>query len=368
MNIGLLGGSFNPVHTQHINIAKAALATNRFDEIWFVPVFLPVHKDDGELLEFDVRANFLEIALAEIPRCKVCYIESELGGLSYTIRTVKALKSSFPGHSFSLIIGGDSLSDLPTWRSIDELLKLVNFYVVARPGTNIPEVYPGTEIHWIDLEMNSVSSTEIRNLLSRQEFAELELPPGVFYEILVNGHYDSLSVSQKQLLNIVLKEQVRMPKGLLEHVESVANHIIEYCFEYGIDPFSGVIAALAHDIFRASSNEEILSFCAEKNVDLHGVEAKIPMLAHGRVAAAFLESLPNIEVSLDIIEAVKSHTFPPVEAADLTKALVLADTLDSTRADKEKDRLRNLNISADEKYLKVVQLKKRIAEIKNLEE
>lgn len=130
--LGLFGGSFDPVHTGHLGIAREALRVAELDRIWFLPAAQPPHKPERRLAGPEDRVAMLELALAEEPRMEVRCDELERGGTSWTIDTVRALEGE--AEELWLLIGSDNLPGLPGWREVEELLERARPLVAARDG------------------------------------------------------------------------------------------------------------------------------------------------------------------------------------------------------------------------------------------
>lgn len=132
--IGLFGGTFDPVHAGHLTLARYVLDHCRLDRLLFIPAPLPPHKRQPAA-SFAHRAAMLEAALATCPdreRMQLSLIEQDLPLPSYTIQTVEALIAHHGDHRYFLIIGGDSLLDLPHWYRTSDLLALISLIVVKR--------------------------------------------------------------------------------------------------------------------------------------------------------------------------------------------------------------------------------------------
>ena len=132
--IGLLGGTFNPVHEGHLSIAREALRLFALDAVWFIPCAVPPHKPSHNLAPNEDRLAMLRLAIAGEPRFDALPIEFDRPGKSYTVDTVRALQALHPGDGFVFIIGADTLPELHTWHQPLELLSLVRIVTLARPG------------------------------------------------------------------------------------------------------------------------------------------------------------------------------------------------------------------------------------------
>ena len=132
--IGLLGGTFNPVHEGHLSIAREALRLFDLGAVWFIPCAIPPHKPATTLAAHAHRLAMLPLAIAGEPRFEALPVEFDRPGTSYTLDTVRALQARHPSVEFVFIIGADTLPELPTWHKPLELLSLIRFVTLARPG------------------------------------------------------------------------------------------------------------------------------------------------------------------------------------------------------------------------------------------
>jgi nicotinate-nucleotide adenylyltransferase len=135
--IGILGGTFNPVHNGHLLIARQALKRCRLDRIIFIPVALPPHKSSAALAPASSRMAMLRLALRGKKKFSLSGLEIARGGRSYTFRTVRDLRQRFPRAELHLIIGADNLKEIASWKRIGELVRLARFIVVTRPGYSL---------------------------------------------------------------------------------------------------------------------------------------------------------------------------------------------------------------------------------------
>jgi nicotinate-nucleotide adenylyltransferase len=132
--VGILGGTFNPVHIGHLLIAQDALEQAGLDVVKFIPCARPPHKRAGRLAPAQDRLEMLRLAVAGDARFEVDDIETRRGGVSYSVETLEELTRRAPGDVFYFIIGSDSLAELHRWRDIRAVARLCRFVVLTRPG------------------------------------------------------------------------------------------------------------------------------------------------------------------------------------------------------------------------------------------
>jgi nicotinate-nucleotide adenylyltransferase len=133
-SIGILGGTFNPVHLGHLILAQDAFERLELSQVLFVPASVPPHKIGSGVVSAEHRLAMLEFAVEGDMRFGVSDIEIARAGVSYSIDTARAIRRSHPESQLYFIIGADSLSELHQWKDIYELLELCIFVPFSRPG------------------------------------------------------------------------------------------------------------------------------------------------------------------------------------------------------------------------------------------
>jgi len=137
MRIGIFGGTFDPIHVGHLILAERCRDDAKLDEVWFLPSYRPPHKTDREITRFENRVDMAQLATTGQPMFRVDQIERELPPPSYTSETLAELHRRRPGDEFALILGVDSLVDLPKWHEPKRVLEQAELIVVPRPGTEM---------------------------------------------------------------------------------------------------------------------------------------------------------------------------------------------------------------------------------------
>lgn len=138
MNIGIFGGTFDPPHLGHLILAERCREEANLDEVWFLVSYAPPHKQGQAITRFEQRCEMVTLATTGQPAFRVEPVEKELPPPSYTARTLAELQHRHPQHTFALIVGGDSVHDLPTWYEPATVLKLAGLVAVPRPGAVLP--------------------------------------------------------------------------------------------------------------------------------------------------------------------------------------------------------------------------------------
>lgn len=133
--IGILGGTFNPIHIGHLTIAQIVRERLKLDKVIFVPSCLPPHKSGKNVIGAKDRYHMVRLAVKGNPAFGVSDFEMKRGGKSYSIDTIGYFRGRYPrGTKFFFIVGSDLLPTLHTWKRVDEILKTASFVAVDRPG------------------------------------------------------------------------------------------------------------------------------------------------------------------------------------------------------------------------------------------
>jgi nicotinate-nucleotide adenylyltransferase len=189
-SIALYGGSFDPVHKAHLELARTALENCDLESVIFVPAAQSPLKNSAALAEDSDRVEMLRLATTGEPRFEVDTCEIERGGTSYTVDTVKAYRAAHEGCRLHWIIGADQFELLPQWRCIEEIASMITFIVLRRPGHSIVEsAVKGLRFVTIDAPLMPYSSTKIRASIAQGRSVVDLLPPAVEAFISSRGLY-----------------------------------------------------------------------------------------------------------------------------------------------------------------------------------
>lgn len=188
--IGLFGGTFNPPHMAHLLMANEVAEKLQLDEVRFMPNAVPPHKLKQGDATAQQRLEMTRRAIADNAKFVLEPFEIERGGVSYSYETMLQLTKREPDVQFYFIIGGDSIDELHTWYQIDELVKLVRFVGVGRPGYLSESVY---DVERVEAPLMDLSSTLIRDRLKNKTTVTYLLPEAVEQYIREEGLYGTRS-------------------------------------------------------------------------------------------------------------------------------------------------------------------------------
>jgi len=197
MKIGIYGGTFDPIHFGHLNLAIQVKEKLGLDEIWLVPAQTNPLKTEFKTASASDRLHMLELAIENLPYIKLSRIEIERPAPSYTVETLRLLQEGYPRHEFSLLIGLDSLIRFEEWKSPEELVRRVPLIIGKRTGkeltiplfSNNPLIQKAVKEGIIETSVMEISATDIRERINRGLYIEHLVPPKVVDYIYDNHLY-----------------------------------------------------------------------------------------------------------------------------------------------------------------------------------
>ncbi len=189
---GIFGGAFNPVHNGHVRLAEEAVKQLKLRRLLIIPTYVSPHKHT-ELLPYEDRAEMCRRAFGHIPGAEVSDIEVRLGGTSYTINTVRALKQLYPDEQFFLLIGADMLFSFDKWYKYESLLKETKVCAAARDSDSFADMMEYANelgrIKVMPTQAIELSSTQVRSIAQQGGDITGMVPQGVAEYISEKGLY-----------------------------------------------------------------------------------------------------------------------------------------------------------------------------------
>jgi nicotinate-nucleotide adenylyltransferase len=208
MRLGILGGSFDPVHNGHLALARACHKQAQLQEVWFMPTSIQPLKRQGPCASDSQRVEMLQLAIdsefsdADDPHprtdspWRVCTLEIDRGGISYTADTMRHLHTELPTAHLFFMIGADAVREVPRWREPAEIFQRATPLVVCRAGQPTPDLTaltalcsPETAPQLVEMPLVDVSSSQIRQRLAAGEPIDGLVPPAVAQYILQHAMY-----------------------------------------------------------------------------------------------------------------------------------------------------------------------------------
>lgn len=193
--IGILGGTFDPIHIGHLVVADNALQQLHLDDVLFVPAGHPPHKRDRAITSAAHRKAMIEIAIADRKEFTVSEVDLHRQGPSFTVDLLERIDAALAPAALYFVMGADSLRDFSTWARPEGVLSLAQLAVARRPGIEINEEVlssvPGLRdrLHLLDSPLSHISSTALRNRLRQGQTVRYLIPPDVLDFIIEQNLY-----------------------------------------------------------------------------------------------------------------------------------------------------------------------------------
>jgi nicotinate-nucleotide adenylyltransferase len=188
--IGVMGGTFDPIHNGHLVAASEVGYVFKLDEVIFVPTGQPWQKEDRKVSPAEDRYLMTVIATASNPRFSVSRVDIDRPGETYTIDTLRDLRAERPEAEFFFITGADALAKMMSWRDADELFKLAHFVGCTRPGHRLSDPgLPDERVSLIEIPALAISSTGCRVRVQAGEPIWYLVPDGIVQYISKRGLY-----------------------------------------------------------------------------------------------------------------------------------------------------------------------------------
>lgn len=177
--IGIMGGTFNPIHKGHIQIAQSAYEQYHLDTVWFMPNHIPAYKATDQIVSEMDRLAMVELAIREVPYFCSSDYELRREGNTYTCDTLKGLKAEYPDDDFYFIMGADSLMYFDQWVNPEQIISMARILVAARDHSSyeqleekiqqLEQLYPGAVFHIIECAEIACSSSRLREELHQND-------------------------------------------------------------------------------------------------------------------------------------------------------------------------------------------------------
>ena len=337
MRIAVFGGSFDPVHTEHVRLAQAVIKELALDKLFVMPAFAPPHKK-GKVLSLDEdRLEMCRIAFRDVGNAVVSDYEIAKGGTSYTYLTCRHFRDLYPDAEIFWIVGTDMLRDFPTWKNPEDILQTVTLAVCGREDNEAwqkveqPKFFArfGKSFRAFHYNGRAVSSTKIRVLAG----AGMDLTPSVDEKV---QEY----ISEKGLYRILNADKALALETPQRQAHSlrVAELAASRAVKLGISERKAIAAALYHDCAKnlSASSPYLEGFVPPREW------GEIPKEVYHQFAGAYVAEKRFGVTDEDVLNAVRYHTSAREDMSELEKLIFLADMLEEARSYEGVDKLRKL--------------------------
>ncbi len=344
--IGIMGGTFNPIHNVHLSMAEEARTQYQLDEVRFMPSKNPPHKNKQGIAADSHRKRMIQHAIQNYPYFSFSDLELKREGTTFTRDTLAYLTETCPEDQFYFILGGDSLASLESWKepafifshchilaanrgdvSEDKIIEWIHYYK-EKYGANISE---------IQMPSQRISSEMIRSKLASGCDVSTYCPIPVTQYIRFHGLYGSDRLIQEEMehpmkvadmytcLSACLK-----PKRYI-HTLGVAMTAANLAEVHGCDSTRAYTAGLLHDCAKYLTGKEQITACESAGIALSKIELENTALIHGKLGAYIARTKYGVQ-DKEILSAITWHTTGKPKMTLLEKIIYLADYMEPGRA------------------------------------
>ncbi|WP_342253741.1 nicotinate-nucleotide adenylyltransferase [Spiroplasma endosymbiont of Zeiraphera isertana] len=320
--IGIFGGTFDPFHNQHLNIANTAYHKLSLDEVWILPTKQNPLKDSVSASD-QQRVDMINLVIKNYSWIKLNDYELTSKQPSYTINTINDFIENYPNHKFFFIIGSDNLYILNKWQGIEQLINLVKIIVVNRPH------YRKT------LEL--MSKYKCQNLVVRpsSDISSAKIRNGEIInqiDIKINDYINNNLIYSYERL------KANLDNNRTEHCINVGKMAVKLAIHYNEDANKALIAGTYHDLCKQWSKNKMTKFLTKYNKEI--LQEPFPIW-HGYVAALYLKNHYQYHDDL-VLHAIAKHTTGATEMKPLELIVLLADKISIERNHYYVEELRKL--------------------------
>ena len=337
MKIGIFGGSFDPVHKEHVQFVRAAIDCLRLDKVYVMPAHTPPHKPYRVLSSDMDRLEMCRLAFSYLPQVEISDYEISQGGTSYTYLTCRHFRELFPDAEIFFLVGTDMLRDFPTWRNPQSIVKDVTIAVCGRNDTHgwweteqkaFTEKF-GKPFARVDYNGEDVASTKIRVLAGAGMRLTDFLDEKTAAYIQEKGLYKIPNADKA----LALEKPDRQA-----HSIRVANLAAARALKLKISERQAITAALFHDCGKNLSPD---SPCLQ-GFTVPDTWGEVPKSVWHQYAGAYVAEHVFGVTDEDVLNAVRYHTSGRPNMSMLEKLIFLADMLEEERCYEGVDMLRQL--------------------------
>lgn len=344
LKIGILGGTFDPIHNGHLMIANAAMKEYELSKVILIPTGISYMKTD--VTDSYFRYKMTKLAAKETTGFEVSDVEIKREGNTYTCDTIAYFREKYPNSRIYFIIGTDSLFSLEKWRNIDYVFKNCTILCATRNGeyseTQVEEAEHrkakelsekfGADISFIHCETMDISSTEIRKYRKNhpdEPLSRLELPESVADYIYRHDLYDE----KTEEIHHHLKHDLKQKR--FAHTIGVVDKATRLALKWGCSLENARLAALLHDCAKYVDENTKLALCAKYGVAVSDIERNNTELLHAKAGALLAYETYGIR-NPEILSAIFYHTTGKPNMNLLEQIIFVADYIEPGRKHSDK--------------------------------
>ena len=340
--VGIMGGSFNPIHTGHLILAENAFEQAGLDKILFMPLKIPPHKDKSTMISDRHRINMVSLAIESNPHFDLSKLEIERKGTTYTVDTLRILTDENPDTKYYFIVGADSFLMMEKWKNPKELFDLATILVADREEQGQDKLAKhyqylkkeyGARAIFIDIPNIALSSASIRERIKKNKSIRYMVPNKVWEYI------------NKELNDQIIKTRLEdlLGQSRYQHSLEVSEVARDLAIIYNYEEEKAALAGILHDCAKYLSDDDLLDESIRNKLLISKVEKRVPSLLHGKVGAIYAREKYGVE-DKDILNAISYHTTGRPGMSLLEKIIFIADYIEPSR--KEIPEINKIRIAA----------------------
>ena len=341
MKIGILGGTFDPPHKVHFNMAATARQALGLDVVYLMPCGTPPHKDGKRAASRFFRYEMCELGAAEYPGVEASDFEVYLLEPNYSYQTLERFRSEHPDDEITFLMGQDSLNMFIKWRHPERIVKACRIGVFVRGDEDyealckdareeiqkiISEI--GGDFDIIRIEPSDLSSTRIRDDIKYGRDVSDHLPASVYDYIKSRGLYSDMK--EIDFCDIEKSIKNTLKKSRYRHTLGVCYTACALAMRYNVNVDKARLAGLLHDCAKGMDDDELYKFCKKHDLGITYAEEKSPHLLHSKVGAYLAKKEYGVK-DKDILHAITVHTTGCPEMSLLDMVIFVADYIEPNR-------------------------------------
>lgn len=339
MRIGIYGGTFNPIHKTHIEIAEAAKNQFKLDLVYFLVSGTPPHKDTNESVADLCRLDMVRVAIDGMDGFSIDDRELYRAGKSYSYITLTEIHNEHPNDQIYFIMGSDSLLNFDSWVKPDVISSYATILVAPRLGDDynlikehifkFNDKYAGN-FQLIDYEANELSSSAIRKAISEGKQAPDYMNQAVYDYINMHNLYSKYNYSMSDVMRLDEEMKKELKPSRYVHTLGVAHQAYSMAIRWNYPAITAMVAGMLHDCAKCISDEKRINICEKNNIPITEIEYKYPHLLHGKVGAYYAKDKYRI-LDPQIAHAIAVHTTGCPGMNLLDKIIFVADYIEPGR-------------------------------------
>ena len=338
--IGIYGGTFNPPHLGHVQGAEYAVEALCLDRLLIMPSCHPPHKTlPADAPTPAQRLEMLKLCFETSEKIQISDLEIRLGGVSYTVDTVKALQKEYPNADLYLLLGTDMFLSFENWYRWEEILPMATLSVMYRGDKKEQQEIEaqkakleakGGKVILLENPVVPISSTQLRRLMTfrcEESFLPTQIRDYIrennLYHIDADYHDLSMEELEKTVISLLKPNRVAHVLGCRDTAKAMAE-------TWGVDPVDAARAGLLHDITKALDGPLQLSVCRAYGQHLSDFSSQNPKTLHALTGSLVAERIFGEKKS--VVDAICSHTTGKPHMNTLEKIIYVADYMEPNRA------------------------------------